>query len=604
MTEIDLTLNEDLLKFTMLDSRVKNEVTGVFDVTYELDAEYYDDLASEVIRPAPLPGDLDGYTSALSGPAWADDIDRGVVMSFKDSIVTISGLRGVQVNELIYFEGGASGVALNLEYGITKALVFGGSNSVRALENVTRSKFVMQIGVGAGVLGRMVDPLGLPIDGYGDIEYEAFRPIERKAPGVITRKKINEPIETGLKIVDSLVPVGRGQRELILGDRKTGKTTIAVDTILSQITAKHKLDEMISCVYVGIGKRMAEAARMSRMLEERGVLRYTALVVARSSDPASMQFIAPYSACTLAEYFTYLGHHALIIYDDLTRHADAYRQISLLLRRPVGREAYPGDIFYLHSRLLERAVKLSLSMGAGSLTALPIVETIQGDVAAYIPTNVISITDGQIYLDLNRHQEGLRPAVDPGISVSRVGSSAQSKMMKRLAGTLKLELAQFREVEQFSKFGSELDSATRELLIRGKVMVNVLKQDRNSPVSIYKQIFVFFVSSSPFFKRHSITALEMSEDAYYIDLCVFLELSTLITPIKQALQNKTTVDATLSDLVELHYKYLVVSRGVGVIDALNLKSKTYEASLSGDSAVSLDESMRNSSKLLSIAVKS
>ena len=367
--------------------------------------------------------DLDFFSLLMgsNGPAGASDLDEdffmdntdtsamnniGVVDSFKDSVVTISGLWGVQANELIYFESGVAGVALNLEYNIVKALVFGGSGSVRTSEVVRRSKLVMQVGVGSQVLGRIINPLGSAIDGLGEIAFEEFRPIEKKAPGVITRKKINEPVETGLKIVDSLVPIGRGQRELILGDRKTGKTTIAIDTILNQLETKRKFRAVMSCVYVAVGKRMSEIVRISRLLQSRGVARTTALVVARASDPASLQFIAPYSACTMAEYFTYKGHHALIIYDDLTRHADAYRQISLLLRRPVGREAYPGDIFYLHSRLLERAVKLSLAFGGGSLTALPIVETIQGDVSAYIPTNVISITDGQIYLDLIRHQEG------------------------------------------------------------------------------------------------------------------------------------------------------------------------------------------------------
>lgn len=427
------------------------------------------------------------FSEAIFEEEGAESTDSnmtGVVLSFKDSVVTISGLDGVQANELIYFAGGATGVALNLEYSIVKALVFGGSNSVRTSEIVRRSEVVMQVGVGAQVLGRIINPLGVAIDGLGEIEFEEFRAIEKKAPGVITRKKINEPVETGLKIVDSLVPIGRGQRELILGDRKTGKTTIAIDTILNQLETKRKFRAVISCIYVAVGKRMSEIVRISRLLRSQGVDRATALVVARASDPASLQFIAPYSACTMAEYFTYKGQHALIIYDDLTRHADAYRQISLLLRRPVGREAYPGDIFYLHSRLLERAVKLSMAFGGGSLTALPVVETIQGDVSAYIPTNVISITDGQIYLDLNRHQEGNRPAVDPGISVSRVGSSAQSKMMKRLAGSLKLELAQFREVEQFSKFGSELDAATRALLFKGKLMVTMLRQGRNKPLIV------------------------------------------------------------------------------------------------------------------------
>lgn len=486
----------------------------------------------------------------------SDSNMTGVVLSFKDSVVTIAGLDGVQANELIYFAGGATGVALNLEYSIVKALVFGGSNSVRTSEIVRRSEVVMQVGVGSQVLGRIINPLGVAIDGLGDIEFEEFRAIEKKAPGVITRKKINEPVETGLKVVDSLVPIGRGQRELILGDRKTGKTTIAIDTILNQLETKRKFRAVISCVYVAVGKRMSEIVRISRLLRSQGVDRATALVVARASDPASLQFIAPYSACTMAEYFTYKGHHALIIYDDLTRHADAYRQISLLLRRPVGREAYPGDIFYLHSRLLERAVKLSAAFGGGSLTALPIVETIQGDVSAYIPTNVISITDGQIYLDLNRHQEGNRPAVDPGISVSRVGSSAQSKMMKRLAGSLKLELAQFREVEQFSKFGSELDAATRSLLFRGKLMVSMLTQGRNKPMSMFKQLMVFYLTSTEFFQNTVAADASIDLFDYLASVYLFLELSVLMLPSKIALEKQNVVmRELLDDLVRIHFSF-------------------------------------------------
>lgn len=517
--------------------------------------------------------DLDFFSLLMgsNGPAGASDLDEdffmdntdtsamnniGVVDSFKDSVVTISGLWGVQANELIYFESGVAGVALNLEYNIVKALVFGGSGSVRTSEVVRRSKLVMQVGVGSQVLGRIINPLGSAIDGLGEIAFEEFRPIEKKAPGVITRKKINEPVETGLKIVDSLVPIGRGQRELILGDRKTGKTTIAIDTILNQLETKRKFRAVMSCVYVAVGKRMSEIVRISRLLQSRGVARTTALVVARASDPASLQFIAPYSACTMAEYFTYKGHHALIIYDDLTRHADAYRQISLLLRRPVGREAYPGDIFYLHSRLLERAVKLSLAFGGGSLTALPIVETIQGDVSAYIPTNVISITDGQIYLDLIRHQEGNRPAVDPGISVSRVGSSAQSKMMKRLAGSLKLELAQYREVEQFSKFGSELDAGTRALLFRGTLMIATLRQGRNRPMSMFNQLLVFYLTSTDFFLNTVATDPSVKPLDYFRSLYFFLEVSVFMVPSRIALEKQNIVPRELlDDLVKIHFAY-------------------------------------------------
>lgn len=593
-----IELDEGLLNFASFNGAVARDV---FDITY--DERFFDELSLDVIADdsfSPEGSEWDGALNLfLSATSRSDDVNRGTVMAFKDSVVTIVGLRGVQVNELIYFEGGASGVALNLEYGITKALVFGGSNSVRTLESVKRSTFVMQVGVGVGILGRILNPLGAAIDGLGDIKFDGSRPIERKAPGVITRKKINEPIETGLKVVDSLVPIGRGQRELILGDRKTGKTTVAIDTILNQIVARHKLREMVSCVYVAVGKRMAEIVKLFKLLREVGAHRYTAVVVARASDPASLQFIAPYSACTMAEYFTYLGYHALIVYDDLSRHADAYRQISLLLRRPVGREAYPGDIFYLHSRLLERAVKLSVSLGAGSLTALPVVETIQGDVSAYIPTNVISITDGQIYLDLNRHQEGIRPAVDPGISVSRVGSSAQAKMMKKLAGSLKLELAQFREVEQFSKFGSELDAATLKLLVRGRMMVELLKQNRNNPLSIYKQLIVFYVSSTTFFDRRALDAVGVTADEYFEDLFAFLDVAIIFAPLKMVFERQASLRDAVLDLVESHFKEFVETRDFETGSAFG-KVVVYESGLAGNYAGSIDDSIRYSVKYLSL----
>lgn len=522
--------------------------------------------------------------------------DSGTVMSFKDSVVTISGLSGVQANELLYFEGGATGIALNLEYSIVKALVFGGANSVRTTDSVERSRVVMRVGVGQAILGRILSPLGVSIDGMGDIAFDDSYPIEKKAPGVITRKKISQPVESGLKVIDSLVPVGRGQRELILGDRKTGKTTIAIDSILNQMEAQKKFNAAISCVYVAVGKRMSEIVRISKLLRDRGAMDYTALVVARASDPASLQFIAPYSACTMAEYFTYMGNHSLIIYDDLSRHADAYRQISLLLRRPVGREAYPGDIFYLHSRLLERAVKLDLARGAGSLTALPVVETVQGDVSAYIPTNVISITDGQIYLDLNRHQEGVRPAVDPGLSVSRVGSSAQSKLMKRLAGTLKLELAQFREVEQFSKFGSELDPTTRKLLFRGRLMVNLLKQDRNKPLPTYKQIVMFYISSSNFFESRVATDPRINPEAYFAHLFKFLDVMIYMLPTKVSLEKRTTPGDILTDLMRAHMFYFYNTDAFVYADEELLDADGYTSSYNG----SVDDTLRSVAILAAI----
>lgn len=496
------------------------------------------------------------FNSADHDTATAElGANEGLVVSYKDSVVTIRGLEGVQTNELLYFEGGASGLALNLEFSIVKALVFGNQISVQTSEWVRRSHVVMQVGVGFDILGRILNPLGEAIDGLGPISYNTFRPIEKKAPGVITRKKINESIETGLKVVDSLVPIGRGQRELILGDRKTGKTTIAIDSLLNQLGLKSKFRKSVVCVYVAVGKRMSEIVKLSRLLRSRGAVDNTAFVVARASDPASLQFIAPYAACTMAEYFTYRGLHALIVYDDLSRHADAYRQLSLLLRRPVGREAYPGDIFYLHSRLLERAVKLSFKFGLGSLTALPVVETVQGDVSAYIPTNVISITDGQIYLDLSRHQEGLRPAVDPGISVSRVGSSAQARLMKALAGTLKLELAQFREVEQFSKFGSELDAATIDLLVRGRLMVGMLTQTRNNPYPVFDQIIFLYITRLPDFVKN-LKGDPVLVEEYYVSLRRFLRSSSALAPLRLSLERETSATKpiyVLDAILRLHY---------------------------------------------------
>lgn len=498
---------------------------------------------------ASIPSLGDDSSTAVS---ISDDI--GYVLSFKDSVVTIKGINAVKANELLYFENGATGVALNLEYTIVKALVFGGQNSVRTSESVRRSNVVMCVGVGQNILGRILDPLGKPLDGYGDIHFNAVVNLERKAPGVITRKKIAQPLATGLRVVDSLVPIGRGQRELILGDRKTGKTTIAIDAILNQLNSRKKLADPVNCIYVAIGKRMSEIVRLFKLLRVKGAMPYTTIVVARASDPASLQFIAPYAACSMAEYFTYNGEHALIIYDDLSRHADAYRQISLLLRRPVGREAYPGDVFYLHSRLLERAVKLQFSLGGGSLTALPVVETVQGDVSAYIPTNVISITDGQIYLDLNRHQEGVRPAVDPGLSVSRVGSSAQAKFMKALAGTLKLDLAQFREVEQFSKFGSELDPTTRKLLAKGQLMVELLKQPRNQPMVLHNQIIMFVVSSDKFFEDRILgSARPFNMQDYWRSFLYFIDNSSYVFPLIDYTEAGLTAKEVLAVFVRLHF---------------------------------------------------
>jgi len=471
--------------------------------------------------------------------------DVGRILSIKDSVVLIEGLANVKLNELVEFkikrvksQGPLLGVALNLEYNVVKALTFGNEKVLRPGILVKRTHQVVSVLVHNNVLGRVIDPLGRALDGQGPILTASqkrklgpgvVRNIEIKAPGVIERKSVRESLETGIKMVDSLVPIGRGQRELIIGDKKTGKTTIAIDTIINQQNTKFP----VICVYVSIGKRMAEIARIVKLLRAKNAMKYTVVVASRASDPASLQYIAPYSGCTMAEYFMSKGLASLIIYDDLSRHADVYRQIALLLRRPVGREAYPGDVFYLHSRLLERAAKLSDKLGGGSLTALPIIETLQGDVTAYIPTNVISITDGQIYLDGVRHQEGFRPAVDPGISVSRIGSAAQSKSMKSIAGSLKLKLAQYREVEEFAKFGADLDPVTKKTLEEGAKLTQLLKQSKHTPIDIYQQVVLLFAALNGLMDKVAITDVK----DYETSLFHFLSTSPLFKPYKYLVAN-------------------------------------------------------------------
>lgn len=507
--------------------------------TYQLIDKFFDDISSvNYLDPSFSDIFLDSCSDLGDSKLGGSLINMGFVESFKDSVVTIKGLEGAKANELIFFEGGASGLALNIEFNKVRALVFGGPNSVQTSEAVYRSDSVMSVGVGEGLIGRVVDPLGRALDGRGPIFFPTTMPTEKKAPGVITRFKISEPVQTGLNVVDALVPIGRGQRELILGDRKTGKTTVAVDAMLNQIKALDTANEDIICVYVAVGKRVAEVVRLRNLFEKKNLAsgtffdpRRVIFIIAGSADPAAMQYIAPYAACTMAEYFTYSGGHALIVYDDLTKHADAYRQISLLLRRPVGREAFPGDVFYLHARLLERAVKLNFQLGFGSLTALPIVETIQSDVSAYIPTNIISITDGQIYLDLARHQEGIRPAVDPGLSVSRVGSSAQRRLIKILAGSLKLDLAQFREVEQFSKFGSELDKSTAMIIKRGRLYTQALIQIGNNPQALATQVSFFIALGSSFFTEVVSANTKIDSMHYLKYMGVFLRSANNLNPI-------------------------------------------------------------------------
>jgi F-type H+-transporting ATPase subunit alpha len=423
----------------------------------------------------------------------ADIYDVGTVLQVGDGIARVYGLSNVMATELVEFPNNVTGMVLNLEEDSVGCVLFGESTLVKEGDTVKRTNRVASFPVGEKLLGRVVNPLGEPVDGKGNIEHEKYSPIERKARGVIDRQPVKEPLQTGIAAIDAMVPIGRGQRELIIGDRQTGKTAIAIDAIINQKythteEAKSYGIEPVFCVYVAIGQKNSTVAQVLAKLEETGAMEYTTIVSAPASEPAPLQYISPYAGATLGEYFRDNGKHALVIYDDLSKQAVAYRELSLLLNSPPGREAYPGDVFYLHSRLLERASKLSDNLGGGSLTALPIIETQQSDMSAYIPTNVISITDGQIYLEPNLFNAGVRPAINVGISVSRVGGNAQIKAMKKVAGTLKLSLAQFRELEAFSKFGSDLDKETQRTLARGARLVELLKQGQFSPVPVEKQV--------------------------------------------------------------------------------------------------------------------
>ena len=414
--------------------------------------------------------------------------DVGTVLEVGDGIAHIYGLDKAMAGELLDFGNDVYGLVLNLEQESVGAVLLGGDTEIKEGDTVKRTGRIMQVPVGEAMIGRVVDALGRPIDGKGPIDTTEFRPVESPAPGIADRKSVHEPLQTGLKAIDALVPIGRGQRELIIGDRGTGKTAIAVDTILNQ------KGQNCICVYVAIGQKASTVARVVKTLEDGGAMAYTIVVAATAADSAPLQYLAPYAGVAMAEYFMYKGGHALCVYDDLSKHAAAYRAMSLLLRRPPGREAYPGDVFYLHSRLLERAAKLSDALGAGSITALPIIETLAGDLSAYIPTNVISITDGQIMLDTDSFYSGIRPAISVGLSVSRVGGSAQIKAMKQVAGTMRLDLAQYRELAAFAQFGSDLDKATKAQLDRGARMVETLKQAQYSPLSVAEQVLVIFTA--------------------------------------------------------------------------------------------------------------
>ncbi|AZL15689.1 F0F1 ATP synthase subunit alpha [Rickettsiales endosymbiont of Stachyamoeba lipophora] len=429
-----------------------------------------------------------------SAELGVDNQEVGSVIRIGDGIAEIYGLDKVQVGELVLFSSGVKGMVLNLVLDTVGVVIFGEDKEVKEGDTVTRTGEVVSVPVGRNLLGRVVDALGHPIDGKGSIEGTEQKRIEVKAPDIISRKSVHEPVQTGIKAIDALIPIGRGQRELIIGDRQTGKTTIALDTILNQRNNNKSSDESkkLYCIYVAIGQKRSTVAQVVKKLEEAGALDYTIIVSATASDAAPMQFLAPYAACAMGEFFRDNGMHCLIVYDDLSKHAVAYRQMSLLLRRPPGREAYPGDVFYLHSRLLERAAKMSDVKGGGSLTALPIVETQASDVSAYIPTNVISITDGQIFLENDLFYKGVRPAVNVGISVSRVGSAAQIKAMKQVAGSIKLDLAQFREMEAFAQFGSDLDQTTQKLLERGKRLTELLKQPPYQPLQVEEQVIILY----------------------------------------------------------------------------------------------------------------
>ncbi|HEX2792793.1 MAG TPA: F0F1 ATP synthase subunit alpha, partial [Croceicoccus sp.] len=422
----------------------------------------------------------------------------GSVLSVGDGIARIHGLDKVQAGEMVEFSGGIQGMALNLEADNVGAVIFGSDATIKEGDQVKRTGTIVDVPVGKGLLGRVVDGLGNPIDGKGPIKADKRMRVEVKAPGIIPRTSVHEPVQTGLKAIDALVPVGRGQRELIIGDRQTGKTAVAIDTFINQKEVNQGTDESkkLYCIYVAVGQKRSTVAQIVRQLEENGAMEYTIVVAATASEPAPLQYLAPYTGAAMGEFFRDNGMHAVIVYDDLSKQAVAYRQMSLLLRRPPGREAYPGDVFYLHSRLLERAAKMNDEMGAGSLTALPIIETQAGDVSAYIPTNVISITDGQIFLETGLFYQGIRPAINVGLSVSRVGGAAQTKAMKKVAGSIKLELAQYREMAAFAQFGSDLDASTQKLLNRGARLTELLKQPQFSPLPFEEQTVSIFAGTN------------------------------------------------------------------------------------------------------------
>jgi F-type H+-transporting ATPase subunit alpha len=467
-----------------------------------------------------------------------DFSEVGRVVEVGDGVARLYGLDRVMAGELLEFPGNTLGLVLNLEEDSVSAILLGDDTHIKEGDLAKRTRRIAEVPVGQPLLGRVVNALGQPIDGKGSIRATEFNPLERLAPGVVDRRPVKEPLQTGVKAIDSLIPIGRGQRELIIGDRQTGKTALAVDTILNQKGSG------VYCIYVAIGQKNSTVAQIVKILEDHNAMAYSMVVVASAGDPAALQYLAPYAGCAMGEYFRDRGSHALCIYDDLSKHAVSYRQLSLLLRRPPGREAYPGDVFYLHSRLLERAAKLSDELGGGSLTALPIIETQLGDVSAYIPTNVISITDGQIYLEVDLFFAGIRPAVNAGLSVSRVGGSAQIKAMKQVAGRLRLDLAQYREMAAFAQFGSELDKATRAQLARGERMGEILKQDQFKPLRVEEQVFIIYAGINGFLDDLPLSEVRSFEEGFYR----FLEAN--YRSLEEELREKKEIDAALRPRID------------------------------------------------------
>jgi len=512
--------------------------------------EFQSSVKNCAIGAAEISSILEGRISAFYEDVNIDEIGR--VLTVGDGIARVYGLNKVQAGEMVEFQpSGLKGMALNLESDCVGVVIFGNDRVIKEGQIVKRSGAIMDVPIGMGVLGRVVDGIGQPIDGKGALDTTERRRVEVKAPGIIPRHSVNEPMQTGLKAVDALVPIGRGQRELIIGDRQTGKTAVAIDTIINQRPMHESGDaKALYCIYVAVGQKRSTVAQIMKQLEDAGAMKYTTIVAATASDSAPLQFLAPYSGCSMGEYFRDNGKHALIIFDDLSKQAVAYRQMSLLLRRPPGREAYPGDVFYLHSRLLERAAKMSDAFGGGSLTALPVIETQAGDVSAYIPTNVISITDGQIFLETELFNSGIRPAINVGLSVSRVGSAAQIKGMKQVAGTMKLDLAQFREVAAFAQFGSDLDAATQFQLMRGQRLQEILKQPQYVPMKVAEQVAILFAGVRGYLDKVDIKDVGRFEAEFRASLP-----ATAPGLIDQITEDKEITPATEEKLKELYSNF-------------------------------------------------